>query len=262
MNLIDSHCHLQSILKEMPELTAQGLVEDQFSGETPLKELLCVCIDINEAGALQEIAKLDRRIKISVGQHPNDVGDLDVASFSEELDQLLASGAFSAIGETGLDYYRDSDQSLQKDFFAAHIEMAKKHQRPLIIHTRQAQEDTISVLKAHQAQNAGGIFHCFTETWDMAKAGLDLGFYISFSGIITFKNAEQVREVAKKVPLSRLLIETDAPYLAPVPFRGKTNYPKYVYWVAKAIAEIKGLSLEQVVEQTHSNYQALFANHA
>ena len=262
MNLIDSHCHLQSILKETPGLTAQNLINDQFSGENHLRELLCVCITISEADELRRIAALDQRVKISIGQHPNDVDGVDPAVFSQQLDSLLASKDFSAIGETGLDYYRESNQTIQKELFSIHIELAKKHQLPLIIHTRQAREDTIDCLKVNHAEKAGGIFHCFTESWEMAKEGLGLGFYISFSGIITFKNAAEVRAVVEKVPLTSLLIETDSPYLAPVPFRGKVNQPKYVYWVAKTVADIKGISIEKVIEQTHINYQNIFANHA
>jgi TatD DNase family protein len=161
-----------------------------------------------------------------------------------------------AIGETGLDYYRDHNKALQMQRFAVHITAAKQVNKPLIIHTRQAREDTIALLKSEQAGN--GVFHCFTEDYDMAKQGLDLGFYISFSGILTFKNAEMLKDVAKKLPLDRILVETDAPYLTPVPYRGKANQPGYTRYVAEYLAELKGLSLEAVATATTENFKQLF----
>jgi TatD DNase family protein len=164
-----------------------------------------------------------------------------------------------AIGETGLDYFRsEGDLDWQRDRFRVHIEASKQTKKPLIIHTRDAREDTIKIMQEEHAEDAGGVMHCFAEDWETARRSLDLGFYISFSGIVTFKNAESLRDVAMRVPLDRMLIETDSPYLAPVPFRGKSNEPAYVLHVAEKIAELRDLSLEEVASITTENYQRLF----
>jgi TatD DNase family protein len=175
------------------------------------------------------------------------------------LDKLSEHRRVIAIGETGLDYfYAPETKELQLDSFKKHVRVARRHKKPLIIHTRDARQDTLDILREEQASEVGGILHCFTETWDMAKAALDLGFYISMSGIVTFKNADELREVAKKIPDDRLLIETDAPYLAPVPHRGKQNQPAYVVEVAKHLASIRGQSVDKIAQISSENFNRLF----
>ena len=163
-----------------------------------------------------------------------------------------------ALGETGLDFYREFNQDIQTHNFITHIEVAKALQKPLIIHTRAASEDTLLLMKQHGAETVRGVMHCFTESWAVAEAAMALGFYISISGIVTFKNAHQVQEVAKRVPLDRLLIETDSPYLAPVPYRGKSNQPAYVRDVAECVAALREISIETLAKQTTQNYWDLF----
>lgn len=256
--LIDSHCHIHHIPYEEMGFSLEEFVSKQFSGEHPVSDLMCVCIELQDSPMLLKIQRLHPNIKISLGQHPNDTDLTSFNSFVTQAEALLQNHQFSAIGETGLDYYRESSsKTAQLAFFEAHISLAKKHKLPLIIHTRQAQEDTIDMLKKQTLPNAG-VLHCFSESWEMAKKGIDLGFFISFSGIITFKNAEEIKEVVKKTPMEYLLIETDAPYLAPIPFRGKTNTPNLVYWVAKTISELKNISIESVMEITYQNYHRLF----
>jgi TatD DNase family protein len=165
-----------------------------------------------------------------------------------------------AIGETGLDYYRLQEPlDWQRERFRTHIRASRESGLPLIIHTRSASEDTIAIMREEQAQIAGGVMHCFTETWEVAQAALDLNFYISFSGIVTFKNATQLQDVAQRVPLDRLLIETDSPFLAPVPYRGKTNNPSLVIHVAEKIAELRGISVKEVEEASTENFFKLFS---
>jgi TatD DNase family protein len=199
-----------------------------------------------------------------VGVHP-DSEHVAEPSF-DDLVQRAALPRVVAIGETGLDYYRLNGRSVadmewQRERFRVHIRAAQARAKPLVIHTRSASDDTLAILREEgeaAGGGAGGVFHCFTETRAVATAALDMGFYISFSGILTFKTAQDLREVAALVPMDRLLIETDSPYLAPVPYRGKTNNPSYVPWVAKQLAEIKGSSPEDIGEQTSRNFDALF----
>jgi TatD DNase family protein len=165
-----------------------------------------------------------------------------------------------AVGETGLDYhYASENRQLQMDSFAAHLDFAAQEKLPVIVHTREAVDDTLDLMRAHASRESAGVMHCFTESWDMARQAIDLGFYISFSGIVTFRNAEALREVVKQVPLDRLLIETDSPYLAPIPYRGKPNEPKYLPAVAAEVARLKGVSVEEVIEATGNNFFNLFA---
>ena len=220
-----------------------------------VKHMLCVCIDQHNFPDVLNIAERYDSVHCSVGMHPVDhEGEL------VDQDWLLESAQHPkvvAIGETGLDYYHCKDDlSWQHQRFIQHIEVANQTQLPLIIHTRQAREDTIRLLKNHNAP--GGVFHCFTEDWAMAKQGLDLGFYISFSGIVTFKNAQDLKEIAKKVPLDRLLVETDAPYLTPAPYRGKPNMPGYTRFVAEHIAELRGIIYDEVAAITTENFCRLF----
>jgi TatD DNase family protein len=256
--LIDSHCHIHHIPYQDMGFSLESFIKTQFSGEQALSGLMCVSIELEDVPKLLEIQSLNSNIKISLGQHPNDTDIDQLAFFTDQCNQLLGKHEFSAIGETGLDYYRDTScKKTQQAFFEAHIQLAKEHKLPLIIHTRQAREDTINILEQHSLPEAG-VLHCFTENWEMAKKGIDLGFFVSFSGIITFKNAEEIREIVKKMPMDHLLIETDAPYLAPVPFRGKTNTPSLVYWVAKTVSDIKQIPVEEVMQITYQNHQRLF----
>ncbi|MFZ0791843.1 MAG: TatD family hydrolase, partial [Chromatiaceae bacterium] len=200
-------------------------------------------------------------VSVSVGVHPGQEPD-EAGHIEPSLDDLVALAddrRVVAIGETGLDYYHGrGDLGWQRERFRVHIAAARACRKPLIIHTRDAREDTIRILREEQAQEVGGVLHCFTETLEMAEQGMDLGFYVSFSGIVTFRNAADLREVASRVPLDRLLIETDSPYLAPVPHRGKPNEPRLVAHVAACIAELRGLSVEALAALTSANYFRLF----
>lgn len=254
MKFVDSHCHLN-----MLDLTAyQGdlgaLIEQ--AKRVGVEHILCVGVDLEHAQEVLDIAERFDNVSASVGVHPSEkiqVSRADLLQFAEHPKVV-------AMGETGLDYhYNDSGLEEQRERFRLHIELAKTLKKPLIIHSRDAREDTIRILKEENAQSIGGVMHCFTESWEMAEQALALNFYISFSGIVTFKNAVEVAEVAKKVPLERILIETDAPYLTPVPHRGKKpNEPQYVCLVAERIAQLKTLSVKQVAEQTTANFFALF----
>jgi TatD DNase family protein len=196
-------------------------------------------------------------VSVSVGVHPNERDRRDPVA--DELVELAGHERNVAIGETGLDYFHGKgDLGWQRERFRVHIEAARACGKPLIIHTREAREDTLRILREGGAGEVGGVMHCFTETWDMARRAMDMGFYISFSGIVTFRNAEALREVATRVPLDRLLIETDAPYLTPVPHRGKPNQPAYVRHVAERIADLRGLPVEQLIEVTGENFFRLF----
>jgi TatD DNase family protein len=197
------------------------------------------------------------QVSISVGVHPNDPDDREPTV--EELVALAGHPKNVAIGETGLDYFRaQGDIGWQRRRFRTHIRAAREAAKPLIIHTREAREDTIEILRQEQAAQVGGVMHCFTETWDMAQAALAMNFFISFSGIVTFRNAEALRTVAAKVPDDRILIETDSPYLAPVPYRGKPNEPRYLGKVAETIAGLRGVSTEQLARQSSENFFRLF----
>ncbi|MBV1951417.1 MAG: TatD family hydrolase [Cycloclasticus sp.] len=254
---IDSHCHLDRI-----DLSPYNNNFDEYLETTEadaLEHMLCVSINWEAYPAMRDLVKAKPNISFSVGVHPNECDGYDPSS-KELIDTAINDKAI-AIGETGLDYARldnESDKIRQQSRFRRHIHAAKEINKPLIIHTRDAKDDTIAIMQQERASDAGGVLHCFTEDWGMAKKALDLGFYISFSGIVTFKNATQVHEVAKKVPSDRLLIETDSPYLAPVPMRGKPNYPNYVRYVAAKVAEIKNLSINEVAELTRLNFQNLF----
>jgi TatD DNase family protein len=212
------------------------------------------------------IAEAHSHIYASVGVHP-DSTDVHEPT-TDELVALARHDKIIAIGETGLDYYRlQGDLEWQRERFRAHIRAARDARKPLIIHTRSAAEDTIRVMREEGAEAAGGVMHCFTESWEVARAALDLGFYISFSGIVTFKNAKALREVAQKVPLDRMLVETDSPYLAPVPYRGKTNQPGYVKHTVEEIARLRNVPFDEVAQHTTDNFFRLFnlelpANHA
>ena len=206
-----------------------------------------------------ELADRSENISASVGVHPNTPLEVTEEPSVDTLAALADHPKIVAIGETGLDYYRTScDVDRQRERFARHIRAARCVQKPLIVHTRSASGETIELMKSEGARGAGGVMHCFAEDWDTAKAALDEGFYISFSGIVTFKNAQTLRDVAKKVPLDRILVETDAPYLAPVPVRGKTNEPAYVKHTAECLAEIRQMDLDSFADLTTDNFFRLF----
>ena len=253
--LVDSHCHLDRLSLEPYDGRFDRFVD--MTLEAGVGHMLCVSIDLESWPAMVKLVAPYPQISISVGVHPNDKERREPSV--EELVALSASPKVVAIGETGLDYFHgEGDLDWQRDRFRRHIRAAVRSGLPLIIHTRQAQDDTLALMRDEGADSAGGVMHCFTENWEMARAALDLGFYVSFSGIITFRNAAELREVVKQMPMDRLLIETDSPYLAPVPFRGKPNQPIYVEKVAECVAEIKGMSPHEVALQTGENFFRCF----
>ena len=258
---IDSHCHLN-----FPELHSQLPDILQAMQAAQVHQAVVICTTMEEFGAVQGLAAAHPHLWATVGVHP-DNDDVQEPTLQDLLSRSQLPRVVG-IGETGLDYYRLGERSVadmawQRDRFRIHIQAARQTGLPLIIHTRSASADTLAILKEQgedgSAGSAGGVFHCFTETAEVARAALDLGFYISFSGILTFKNAQDLRDVAAFVPLERILIETDSPYLAPAPHRGKTNEPTYVPWVAKQVADIKGLSVEAVAQATNHNFDQLFS---
>lgn len=265
---VDSHCHLTepSLLPDIDRIRAD-------MAQAQVDRALCICTTLEEFEAVQGLAARFDNFWASVGVHPDneDVREPDV----DLLVALSAQSKVVAIGETGLDYYQMdarkggrtvADLDWQRERFRVHIRAAQRVAKPLVIHTREASADTLAILREEGEDGregaAGGVFHCFTETAEVARAALDLGFYISFSGILTFKNAQHLRDVAAFVPMDRVLIETDSPYLAPVPYRGKTNNPSYVPYVAKQIAELRGMTVEAVAEVTSRNFEQLFKVHA
>ena len=257
----DSHCHLS-----FPELQAR-LPEIRLAmREARVDRALCICTTLEEFDSVHALAMRYDNFWSTVGVHP-DNEDVQEPGF-DDLARRAVLPKVVGIGETGLDYYRlgertVADMEWQRERFRVHIRVARHTAKPLVIHTRSASSDTLAIL-AEEGMSAGenprarGVFHCFTETMEFARAALDLGFYISFSGILTFKNAADIREVARFVPLERMLIETDSPYLAPMPYRGKTNNPSYVPLVAQQIAGIKQLPLEVIADATSRNFEALF----
>lgn len=253
MQIVDSHCHINfdELAKRLPELLENARKND-------VSHMLCVSVNLEDFPQVMALADHYPHIFASVGVHPcyEDVKEPTI----EELVEIGSQANIVAIGETGLDYFRieDQDMTWQRDRFTRHIAAAKKVNKPLIIHTRSAVDDTMRMLKEEGADQCRGVMHCFAEDWDAAKKALDLGFYISFSGIVTFKNATQVQEVARKCPIDRILVETDSPYLAPVPLRGKLNEPANVRHTAQYVADLKGLSLNSLAKQTTENFFKLF----
>lgn len=220
-------------------------------------KMLCVSVNTTDWQGMKDLCQPHDNIVISAGIHPCYMDDQNF----ELLEKQARDEQVVAIGESGLDYFYVQDeatQQTQRDSFAKHIHLSAELDKPLIVHTRDARDDTIAVMRAENAQRGRGVMHCFTETLEMAKAALDLDFYISFSGIITFKNAQEIREVCQYVPMDRILIETDSPYLAPVPYRGKVNRPCYVQYVAEQVADVKDLTTEEVAEITTQNFYRLF----
>lgn len=253
--LIDSHCHIDMLNPaDYGASDITGLM--QLFAEAGVTRMLCVGVDWAGYEPMRALLDGYANVDFSTAVHPNDEG------YDPSIEELVARGQdprIVAIGETGLDYFRsEGELEWQRDRFRRHIRAAKTLGKPLIIHSRNAAEDTIRILGEEHAEEVGGVLHCFAEDWETAQKGMDLGFYISFSGIITFKSANQMREVAAQVPLERLLIETDSPYLAPVPYRGKPNHPGLVVHVAQQLAEIKQISFQALAEQTAQNYLRLF----
>jgi len=250
--LVDSHCHLN-----FPEFS--GRIDEALAlmRDNRVTHALCVSVTLQEFPQVRALAERFPQIYASVGVHP-DYPDVPVVT-EEELVSLADHPKIVAIGETGLDYFRiKGDSEWQRDRFRTHIRAAHRSRKPLIVHTRGAAADTLRIMREERAGEVGGVMHCFTESWDVAQGAMDLGFYISFSGIVTFKNALGLKDVARRVPLERMLIETDAPYLAPVPFRGKTNEPGLVKYVAEEIARLRDIPLDQVASATTSNFFRLF----
>lgn len=252
--IVDSHCHLDRLEFDKLDTDLAGALARARAKD--VEHFLCVSVTLEQfPGMLEKIQAFDD-VSASCGVHPLDQKDaLDI----DLLRKLAVHDKVVAVGETGLDYYYSAEtKPVQQESFVGHIDVANELAKPLIIHTRDAREDTINLMREHNAQKCGGVLHCFTEDLDMATKAMDMGFYISISGIVTFRNAEQLRDVVKHVPLDRLLIETDSPYLAPVPHRGKTNQPAYVQDVAYFIAELKGISYKELATATTDNFYRLF----
>ncbi len=252
--LVDSHCHLDRV-DAAPHGGFDGLLA--HIREQGVEHMLCVSIDLENYPAMLALVEWQPDISVSVGVHPcdRDREEPDVARLVE----LAAHPRNVAIGETGLDYFRaEGDLDWQRARFRTHIRAAREAGKPLIIHTREARDDTLRILREENAAEVGGVMHCFTETWEMAEQAMELGFFISFSGIVTFRNAAALREVAQRVPLERMLIETDSPYLAPVPHRGKPNQPGWVRHVAECIAELREMPVDELIGITGDNFQRLF----
>lgn len=250
--LVDSHCHL-----DFPELANRidQVVESMKNAR--VAAALCIGVSLERLPGVMALAEAYGNIFASVGVHPEqqDGDEPDM----ETLVRLAKHRRVLGIGETGLDYYWHKDKpEWQRERFRTHVRAAKELRKPLIIHTREAAEDTLRIMREEGAETVGGVMHCFTETQSVADSALSLGFHISFSGIVTFKNARQIKEVAKSVPLDRILVETDAPYLAPVPYRGKVNEPAYVRYVAEEIAELRGIGIDDFERVTTENFCRLF----
>jgi len=253
--LVDSHCHLDRL--EFDKLGGDLDAALATAREHGVGYMLCVCIDMDNFPAVLALARRHPNVFASVGVHPNERDTREPAS--DELIAFAGDERVIAVGETGLDYFRSAgDLEWQRERFRRHIRAAIAAGKPLIVHSRDARRDTLDILREEGAAKIGGVMHCFSEDWDMAQQAMDLNFYISFSGIVTFKNAVALKEVARRVPLERLLVETDAPYLTPAPFRGKTNQPAYVRYVAEHIAELRGESFKRIAEATTANFFRLF----
>jgi len=252
---IDSHCHL-----DLLDLSRHGGSIDNVMAaarERQVEQMLCVCVDLNRFDSMVSVAEAQDNVWFSAGIHPLYVEECPFDR--ERLAGLAADKRVVALGETGLDYhYSRETLEQQQASFAGHLQLAGEMDLPVIVHTRDAREDTLRLIREHGNADSAGVLHCFTESLEMAEAALDLGYMISFSGIVSFRNAAELRDVVKAIPLERMLIETDSPYLAPVPYRGKQNQPAYVADVAACIAELKGVAVEQVAEQTRANFHQLF----
>ncbi|MGH8119696.1 MAG: TatD family hydrolase [Gammaproteobacteria bacterium] len=248
--LVDSHCHLTLLEPDINDIFSAA-------GKNGVGHMLCVCVDLETFPDILNLAQQYPQVSASVGLHPNSetVNEPSI----EELTKNAIAPEVVAIGETGLDYYRSQgDLGWQQERFRRHIRAARICRKPLIIHNRESSRDLLRVLQEEGADAAGGVMHCFVDDWPTAKQAMDLNFYISFSGILTFKNARPVQEVAKKIPSDRLLVETDSPYLAPVPYRGKANQPAYVRYTAEFLAQLRGVPYAELAQQTTDNFYTLF----
>jgi len=252
-SLTDSHCHLnfEHLQTNLPQVL-------QNARENGVGHMLCVSVTLEKYPEVLALAQAHPHIFASVGVHPDEQQGRDPSV--EELVHLAQHPRVVAIGETGLDYFRiKGDMTWQQERFRRHIRAARSAAKPLIVHTREAAADTIRILREEGADTVGGVMHCFTESWETAQAAIDLGFYISFSGIVTFRNAETLREVARRVPQERLLVETDSPYLAPMPHRGKPNEPAFVRHVAEQLASLRNISVDELASITTKNFFTLFS---
>ena len=256
--LVDSHCHLDHLDLSQHQHSLSNLLD--YARSRGVGKFLSVGVNLEASEKLTKLAEHEPDVVVSVGVHPlqDELPELPELS---QLVELSRHPKVVALGETGLDYYYDEKNAdWQQNSFHRHLQAALEVDKPVIVHTRNARQDTLDILGDYASQKPRGVLHCFTESLEMAEAALDMGFYISFSGIITFKNAAALRDVVKQVPLERLLVETDAPWLAPVPYRGKQNQPAWVVEVANAVADIKGLSPAQVVTATTENFYTLFGD--
>ena len=254
--LIDSHCHID--LMDYDKLGGDPQSAVRYAHDNGISHMLCVSVNLEQYPNMLDTINDMPMVFASVGVHPNEHEGIDPSV--AELTELAGNEKVIAIGETGLDYFRsEGDLDWQRDRFRRHIEAAKQTGKPLIIHSREAKQDTIKLLQEENARDIGGVMHCFAEDWEMAEQAMEMNFYISFSGIVTFKSATTLQDVAKRVPIDRMLVETDSPWLAPVPFRGKTNQPAYVKHVAEFIAELRGDSLDNIAQATTDNFFTLFS---
>lgn len=247
--IIDSHCHLNYL--KLEDTSLNNIITN--AKNAGIDKIVSIAVAWHEIDDIQKIAETYEDVYFSVGVHPS---ELD--SHQPSVEEIIAKSNHPkcvAIGETGLDYYYNGEETKPKQVskFINHIQAAIEVAKPIIVHTRAAKQDTLDILKSENVEKCGGILHCFTEDYDMAKQAIDMGMYISFSGILTFKNAKDIQETAKKLPLDRILIETDAPYLTPVPYRGKPNYPEYVKYVAKFLAQLRNEDIDKIAQQTYDN---------
>ncbi|MBY7735264.1 TatD family hydrolase [Francisella philomiragia] len=252
--IIDSHCHLNYL--KLEDISLEKVINN--AKNAGIEKIVSIAVAWDEIADIEQITENFDNVYHSVGVHPS---ELD--SYQPSVDDIIVRSRHNkcvAIGETGLDYYYNGSDTREAQInkFVNHMQAANEVNKPVIIHTRSAKQDTLDILKSENVEKCGGILHCFTEDYDMSKKALDMGMYISFSGILTFKNAKDIQETAKKLPLDRILIETDAPYLTPVPLRGKPNYPEYVKYVAQFLADLKGFSYDEVAKQTYKNTCEVF----
>ncbi|MBU3070458.1 TatD family hydrolase [Aestuariicella sp. G3-2] len=253
--LVDSHCHLDRL--KLNKYDGELDAALQAARDRGVGKMLCVGISLDNRQAVTELAEKHDDVVASVGVHPLDV-DAGLAT-ETQLVEWSKHPKVVALGETGLDYYySDETKEVQSKSFAIHLRAASEAKLPVIVHTRDARQDTLDLIREHGNSEYAGVLHCFTESWEMASAAMDMNYYISLSGIVTFKNAEELRDVARKMPLDRLLVETDSPYLAPIPYRGKPNEPAFVREVAEFVADLKGISYEKLCEITGENFHRLF----
>ena len=250
--LVDSHCHIPLLSDEME---VDSILDEAKNNN--IIHMLCVAVDLEGSPEIIALAKQYEMVSASVGVHPNTQHENGLVV--DDITSLAGNDNVVAIGETGLDYFRsEGDLEWQRDQFRTHITAAKELKKPLIIHSREAKVDVIQILKEEKADKVGGVMHCFVDDLETAKAAIDLDFLISFSGIVTFKNAKPLQEVARQIPLKNMLIETDSPYLAPTPLRGKVNQPAYVRYVAEFLAELKEETLDDIALNTTKNYEEKF----